>query len=70
MRATNHRMTVLAQDGDRVRREIDGLKRQIEGTVVSELRCSMLPFSVIVIVSRCLSQSNILQKEIAQENEF
>lgn len=33
MRATNHRMTVLAQDGDRVRREIDGLKRQIEGTL-------------------------------------
>ena len=32
MRATNHRMTVLAQDGDGVRREIDGLKRQIEGT--------------------------------------
>lgn len=31
MRATNHRMSVLAQDGDRVRREIDGLKRQIEG---------------------------------------
>uniref|UniRef100_K1QNC5 Structural maintenance of chromosomes protein 5 n=1 Tax=Magallana gigas TaxID=29159 RepID=K1QNC5_MAGGI len=31
MRATNHRMTILAQDGDRVRREIDGLKRQIEG---------------------------------------
>ncbi|XP_078313053.1 structural maintenance of chromosomes protein 5-like [Crassostrea virginica] len=31
MRATNHRMTVLAQDGDGVRREIDGLKRQIEG---------------------------------------
>lgn len=51
MRATNHRMIVLAQDGDRVRREIDGLKRQIEGTVVSELRCSMLPFYVIIIVS-------------------
>lgn len=50
MRATNHRMTVLAQDGERVRREIDGLKRQIEGTVVSEVRCCMLPFSVMISI--------------------
>lgn len=50
MRVINYRMIILVQDGDRVRREIDGLKRQIEGIVVSEFRCFMLFFFVIIIV--------------------
>jgi hypothetical protein len=44
MRKTNQRMTLLMQDGEGVRREIDGLKRQAEGIMYISL------FSILLSV--------------------
>ena len=71
MRATNHRMTVLTQDGDRVRREIDGLKRQIEGIlkIFCPVQCLYMPL-LLKEGQYQLSVGLTFQKYITWDNYF